>query len=185
MENIEMKPQDIVILLKKITQLGHDLSGNKIAESLGVSTFSVSKSLERSRISGLVDQQKKRVNVLALEEFLVHGVRYVFPAVTGRVVRGVPTFVSASPICEQIVAGNEAYVWPSPRGTARGQKVEPLYPTVPEAVQQDEELYRLLVIVDTLRLGRVREREIAIRELHTFVERYVEYNGLVYEQDDD
>lgn len=174
MKDFDLKRQDIVILLKKMTLTGKMLSGNKIAESLGVSTSSVSVSLERCRISGLVDQQKKKVNVLALEEFLVHGIRYVFPAVTGRVVRGVPTFVSASPIREQIIPGSEAYVWPTPKGTARGQKVEPLYPSVPEAVQQDEELYQLLVIVDTLRLGRVREREIAIRELHNYIVRYGE-----------
>ena len=42
------------------------------------------------------------------------------------------------------------------------------------AVLQDEELYQLLVIADTLRLGRAREREIAIEELTKHINRYVE-----------
>ena len=41
----------------------------------------------------------------------------------------------------------------------------PLYPTVPEAALRDEKLYELLALVDALRVGRVREREIAITAL--------------------
>ena len=46
--------------------------------------------------------------------------------------------------------------------------------TKPEAALQDDELYQLLVIADTLRLGRAREKEIAIEELSKYINRYVE-----------
>lgn len=169
-----MKPQDIVILLKKMTPSGQHLSCRKLAESLGMSVSSVSESLERCRNVQLIDRNKKRVNTMALQEFLIHGLQYVFPAVTGRVVRGVPAYISASPIREQITNSSESYVWHYTKGVARGQKIEPLYPSVPGAVLQDEELYQLLVIVDTLRLGRAREKEIAIEELTKHINRYVE-----------
>ena len=37
--------------------------------------------------------------------------------------------------------------------------------TVPKAALKDNRLYELLVIVDAIRDGRAREREIAIKEL--------------------
>ena len=169
-----MKSQDIVVLLKKITISGQILSCRKLAESLGMSASSVSESLERCKNAQLLDRNKKRVNTMALQEFLIHGLQYVFPAVTGRVVRGVPAYVSASPLNEKIANNSESYVWHYSKGTARGQKIEPLYPSVPEAALQDDELYQLLVIVDTLRIGRAREKEIAIEELSKYLNRYVE-----------
>ena len=169
-----MKEQDLVVLLKKITSKGRELSIRKLAEELGMSASSVSESLERSKKAQLVDRNKKHVNTLALQEFMVHGLAYVFPAETGRVIRGVPTYVSASPIKEQVTNTTDQYVWRYVKGEARGQMIEPLYPSVPEAALRDEELYRLLVIADTLRMGRSREKEIAIAELNKYILCYVE-----------
>ena len=109
---------------------------------------------------------------MALQEFLIHGVAYVFPAQAGRIGRGIPAYVSASPLKEQLAANTDVYVWHHVRGSARGQQIKPLYPSVPEAVQRDEELYELLVIVDALRMGRAREKEIAINELNKRFEHY-------------
>lgn len=169
-----MKEQDLVVLLKKITSKGRALSLRKLAEELGMSASSVSESLERSKKAQLVDRNKKRVNTLALQEFMVHGLAYVFPAETGRVIRGIPAYISASPIKEQVANATDQYVWRYAKGDARGQMIEPLYPSVPEAAMRDEELYRLLVIADTLRMGRSREKEIAITELSKHIQHYVE-----------
>lgn len=169
-----MKEQDLVILLKKLTVKGSNLSVRKLAEELGMSASSVSESLERSKQAQLVDHNKKHVNILALQEFLIHGVAYVFPAHAGRIGRGIPTYVSASPFKEQLAANVDTYVWHHVRGTARGQQIDPLYPSVPEAVLRDEELYQWLVIVDALRMGRAREKEIAITELNKRFERYAD-----------
>lgn len=169
-----MKEQDLVILLKKLTSKGRGLSVRKLSEELGMSASSVSDSLERCKQAQLIDRNKKRVNILALQEFLIHGVAYTFPAQAGRVGRGFPTYVSASPLKEQITAGADAYVWHDLHGTARGQQITPLYPSVPKAAQEDNELYELLVIVDALRMGRAREKEIAVNELNKRFEHYAE-----------
>ena len=169
-----MKPQDLLVLLKKLTPKGSQLSYRGIAESLGMSVSSVSESLERSKHVQLLDQKKKRVNVLALEEFLLHGLAYVFPAELGRVGRGIPTYVSASPIKDSLGLVGDSYVWHTTDGTSRGQQIVPLYPTVPQAAQNDSDLYELLVIVDTLRLGRAREKEIAADELAKRLGSYAE-----------
>jgi hypothetical protein len=47
----------------------------------------------------------------------------------------------------------------------KGQSIIPLFPSVAEAVQNDVLLYELLALVDALRVGRAREREIALEEL--------------------
>lgn len=172
MKNNELRPQDILALLMKITPHGKEMSGRQLAAAIGTSSSGITETFKRCRTSQLIDGKKDRVNVLALEELLVHGIRYVFPAEIGRIVRGIPTYISASPIKEQVVTGKDVYVWPCSTGTTRGQKISPLYPSVPQAVLNNEDLYRLLVIVDTLRLGRVREREIAIAELHKYIESY-------------
>lgn len=167
-----MRPQDIVILLKKVTDKGRGLLNGQIAKELGISASEVSEALERCRIARLVDTAKQRVNILALEEFLVHGLKYVFPVQPQSTVRGIATAISASPMKEKIVSGNEQYVWPDAKGNMRGAAIIPLYKTVPVAVAEDDMLYKLLALVDTLRIGRAREVEIAKVELKLILAGY-------------
>jgi hypothetical protein len=47
----------------------------------------------------------------------------------------------------------------------RGIAFSPLYKNAPQAALRDPKLYELLALVDAIREGRSREREIAIREL--------------------
>jgi hypothetical protein len=82
----------------------------------------------------------------------------------GAPTRGVPTAHSAKPLSD-LIAGGDAFVWPHVDGTVRGQAIAPLYPTVPDACLGDERLYELLALVDALRVGRARERELAVKEL--------------------
>ena len=61
-------------------------------------------------------------------------------------------------------------VWPYAVGTSRGTEFSPLYKNVPQAAQRDPKLYELLTLVDAIRDGRAREREIAVRELTTRID---------------
>ena len=56
-------------------------------------------------------------------------------------------------------------VWPHPDGKSRGQSLTPLYRAAPYAALQDERLYELLALVDMLRIGRARERNLAKERL--------------------
>lgn len=170
--NKGMRPQDIVILLKKVTRRGRLQLNREIAKDLNISASEVSEALERCRTARLIDNNKKKVNVLALEEFLIHGLKYVFPVQPQSIVRGIPTAISASPIKERIVGSSEQYVWPSPEGTMRGCAIAPLYSTVPSAAANDPDLHHLLAITDTLRIGRAREIEIAKEELKSRLSDY-------------
>lgn len=153
-------------MLLKITSLGEaSWTQSKLAEDLKLSTFEVSVGLGRCVESGFMNADKNRVNKQALREFLIHGLKYTFPPKIGAKARGIATAHSASPIKEHIHEGEDNFVWPYYKGTKRGLQIEPLYKTVPEVASEDPALYELLVIVDTLRVGRVREVEVAIVEL--------------------
>ncbi|MDT8445205.1 MAG: hypothetical protein RQ722_12995, partial [Desulfuromonadales bacterium] len=56
-------------------------------------------------------------------------------------------------------------VWPHPEGEVRGYEFSPLYKSVPDAALMDKELYAILALLDAIRDGRARERELAIKEL--------------------
>jgi hypothetical protein len=160
-----MRPQDIVVLLKILTYGKKRWTLAEISKALYISLSEVSVTLERNRIAGLVNQSKRKVNVLALRDFLIYGLKYVFPPQVGTSVRGILTAHSASPIKEQITTGNDNYVWPYYKGSKRGFSITPLYENIPKFIESDPQLYEYLVIVDTLRIGKTREEEIAIKEL--------------------
>ncbi len=160
-----MRPQDIVILLKIISIKNDDWYYADLAHSLKISASEVSEALNRCKIARLIDSKKRKVHTHSLHEFLSYGLKYVFPAEPGAIVRGIPTAHSAPPINNHISSGKETYVWPYAKGTKRGQAIEPLYRTIPEIAHEDNLFYELLVIVDTIRIGRVREIKFATEEL--------------------
>lgn len=60
---------------------------------------------------------------------------------------------------------NNLFVWPDAVGQNQGIGLTPLYKTVPQAVRTDPDLYECLALIDTLRIGSVREKNIAVDEL--------------------
>ncbi len=111
-------------------------------------------------------------NLSALTEFLIHGVKYSFPAERGGLTRGMPTSYAAEPLSRLIKAGGEPVpVWADPNGTARGISLVPLYKTVPEAARRDPLLYERLALIDAIRDGRTRERNLAEKELENSLKR--------------
>jgi hypothetical protein len=159
-----MRPQDVVLLLK-IIAIGHDDWRMKdLAQEVGISASEVTESLERSAFAGLIADDKRRVMRAALLEFLVHGIRYVFPVRPAGMILGLATAHAASPLSDQIVAAQK-YVWPFPDGKDQGIMVEPLIGSVPMACLRDAALYEMLALVEALRVGKARERNIAEVEL--------------------
>ncbi len=163
-QNQQLKPQDVLLLLKIVSDNDPSWNQKPVAEALGLSQSEVSEAVARCKYSGLLAPNGKAVMKLGLMEFLQYGLRYVFPQKPGAVVRGVPTSHSASPLKEQIQS-SEDYVWPYGNGAVRGHSIQPLYPSVPEAALKDEKLHELLALADALRVGRAREKALAAAEL--------------------
>ena len=100
----------------------------------------------------------------------MHGVKYAFPVERGGLTRGVPTADAGPPLNQQFAKSLNPPVWPYAEGSVRGIAFSPLYKNVPAAALRDAELYKLLALVDAIREGRARERDIAIRELTTRID---------------
>lgn len=163
-----LKPQDVLILLKIVALNEKSWFHHTLAEDLYMSQSEISQSLTRSSYAGLLDVTKKKVNRIALKEFLIYGISYVFPQRPGPIVRGMLTAHSAEPL-SVFINSNEKYVWPSAKGKDKGQAIEPLYTTVVEASLKDKKLYNLLTLVDAIRVGKTREKEIAKKELEKLI----------------
>ena len=161
-----LKPQDIYILLKLVAMGESQWSYASVAGDLFMSASEVHAGIKRAVAARLMSSQGSQPLKKSLEEFLIHGVKYAFPPDHGGLTRGVPTGYAAPPLKDIITQPNEPPpVWPDPEGTTRGHEFSPLYKTVPKAAAKDAKLYELLAIVDAIRDGRARERDIAIKEL--------------------
>lgn len=163
-----LKPQDVYVVLK-ILASGFRSPYAQLATELSMSPSEVHASVKRAQSAKLIhgSEMHNRPNLAALEEFLVHGLKYAFPADRGEFTRGVPTSYAAEPLRDAIGQGNEPVpVWPYPQGKERGIAFEPLYKTAPGAAIRDPAFYEYLALADALRGGRARERKYAEQELH-------------------
>lgn len=164
-----LKPQDVYVVLKIAAAGSRRAPYSHLAVALAMSPSEVHASVKRAQVSGLLHGPAldDRPNITALEEFSVHGLKYVFPAERGEWTRGVATSYAAPPLRALITLTDEPIpVWPYPEGRQRGVSLAPLYRTAPEAALRDQPFYELLALVDALRDGRIRERKIAEAELH-------------------
>lgn len=110
-----------------------------------------------------------RPNARQLAEFALHGAKYAFAADKTPLTIGVPTSHSAPAFAGVFAPGSEDYVWPHPNGIVRGIGIEPLHPSVPFAAMRDPSLYEMLALFDALRVGRARERGIAVERLQALI----------------
>jgi hypothetical protein len=172
---MNLKPQDILFLLKLIARDKKSWSFNQLAVELGMSPAEVHAAAKRTVVARLAvrNEQKIRPNIRTLEEFLLHGIQYVFIPDRGGISRGMPTAYASEYMSENFVADQELPpVWPDPQGEVRGESFSPLYKSVPVAAKNDSNLYALLALVDAIRGGRVRERDIAQKELKRRLKEY-------------
>jgi hypothetical protein len=178
-----LKPQDIVVLLKLIAIGKSNWSYSKLAVDLYMSPSEVHAAVKRSMRAQLCFQSNSQIipNTNNLKEFIVHGIRYVFIPERGEITRGMPTIFGAAPMAGEIVtSGDPPPVWPDPEGDTRGQSFSPLYKSVPSAARKDIEFYELLVLVDAIRGGNIRERKIASLEIQKRLACYYEIEKSEY-----
>ena len=172
---MNLKPQDILFILKLVSLGKNTWSFNKISVDLGMSSSEVHAAAKRAFAARLAIKEGDsiRPNIKNLEDFLLHGIQYVFIPERGELNRGMPTAYASAPMESFFVEDSEPPpVWPDPEGQVRGMSFSPLYKSVPKAAKKDPKLYELLALVDGIRGGRARERDIAIKELK---KRFKEY----------
>lgn len=159
-----MRPHDIAILLKIAAKKNENWLMKDLSYELGISNGEISESFNRSVYAGLLSQDKRTIMKQALLDFLQFGLRYVYPQQPGALVRGIGTSHSALPLSNEI-SSKDAFVWPYAEGNIRGQAIEPLHPGIPQACLKDSKFYELMALCDALRVGKAREKQIAVEEL--------------------
>ena len=163
-----MRPQDIAILLKVIELGNENIQLSQLSNALSISISEISESLNRSQLANLIDYNKKNVYRQNLFEFLEHGVRYVFPQAPGSMVRGIAT-AHSHPFLKKYFDADIDYVWYDVNGETIGLQIEPLYSKQVNAVKESTLFYEMLALVDTIRVGRVREVELALKQLKNII----------------
>ncbi len=115
-----MRPHDAVVLLK-IAALGKkEWRLIDLSRELYISQSEITESLYRNMSARLISQDRKKLLKNSLLEFLVYGLKYVYPAKPGNLVRGIPTAHSAKPLSDFFKGTSEVFVWGCDDGNVRG-----------------------------------------------------------------
>lgn len=162
-----LRPQDLAVAVVLALPDMSAWTYTSLALRLELSASEAHAAVKRTGMAGLV--RGRAVDRRALLEFLEHGVRYAFYAIRGAPTRGIATGVLAPPL-NALIAAKEGPVWPNADGGTRGYALEPLYRTAPTAARRDATVHEVLALIDALREGGVRERELGMRELRLRLE---------------
>lgn len=158
---ISLKPQDVLVTLK-LAVCDTPWTYPTLAASVGLSASEAHGAVQRAVSARLIGSETLKPMRGNLVEFLVHGLPFVFVPKRGEVVRGLRTAHAAMPMREAVAQGDDLPpVWRHPEGDTRGISVEPVYPSAVLAALADSALYECLALIDSLRIGRARERALA------------------------
>jgi hypothetical protein len=165
-----LKSQDILVWIRVFILKEHVWTIASVASSTGLSASEVHAAIGRLALSRLYDPVQKKPIISAMEEFLVHGFKYVFPAQYQGLDRGLPTGIGGPVLSLKFsTLISELPVWACVDGTVRGQVIKPLHPQVPTIALKDAQWYAVISLLDALRSGKVREQQMAIERLRNFL----------------
>jgi hypothetical protein len=155
-----LRPFDIAVALRLL--LVPEERYEPLAEALVTSTSAVHRAVARLQLSGICKASTRTVARPAFREFLLHGVRYAFPAIHGPERSGMPTAWAHPDVAVLFTDGDlpRPLVWSSDRGNTRGESLVPLFSNLPAVAARDARMHELLALVDVLRAGSARERRI-------------------------
>lgn len=163
-----LKPQDIFALvgLQVLLRSGHQIvTLPQLAGFIRLSTsetHAAMSRLEQCQLLAATAVETRRPLEVNFLEFAEHGLRYVYPPELGPLTRGVAT---AAAVIEGLRTPGQTLVWPYEQGDATGPALAPLYRTVPIACLADRGLHVGMAALDSLRIGRPRERQAALAVL--------------------
>jgi len=174
-----LKPQDLLVALK-FASLPKDekITFAILAESLSMSVSEVFAATKRAKVCRLIIEgsstgaSRYRPIAINLREFLLGGLRYVFPVEPGKATRGFLTAQDAFPLSKHLGRPDSELplVWPHPEGDTRGFSIEPIFPSAPNAARKDERLSTWLTLSDAIRVGDARVRMLAATEIGKLIE---------------
>jgi len=173
-----LKSQDLVVLVRLL--LAENRTEPTTYPSLsswtGLSASECHAAVKRLHRSGLTSAALQNTSIFdwqvirpAADEFTTHALRYLWPIELAGEQRGIPTGTAVEGLNEGELSVHEAdrWVWPSARGTDRGQAIKPLYPTLPEKVGNDSLFHQSLAALDLARSPLARLRKLGQQWIQT------------------
>lgn len=157
-----LRSADVLVLFAVQCSTG-DWTLRSLADRLGVQHSKVQRALDRLSEAGIYDADRRRLIPHAVEEFLIHALKYFHPIREGRLMRGVPTAWGAAPLRDEIASSEPPPVWAHPHGDVRGSAVEPLDARLPALASEWPAVAELAALCDALILGEARVRNAAER----------------------
>lgn len=167
--NRVLKPQDIVVLGKLITDEAWPTQ-KEIANALELSQSEISHSLKTLEQVSLINVTQKRINKLAVLEFIVHAIKFFYPSEKKGIGRGIKVGPSYSYFSKRVHPDEFDYVWPDPEGDSKGVIVSPLLTRFSKTIKENEKLLLFLNVIEVFRgLGGVRHRQEAQKALKELI----------------
>lgn len=162
-----LKPQDLLVALKLAVNRTREFTISSLADELGLALSVVHGCVSRAAYARLITRTtgSPRAVGAAVREFVIHGAKYAFPVELGAATRGVATAIAAPVLARHFEKVELPPVWPDPEANNWGPAVTPLHGAAVFASKQDPQMYDALALLDAIRVGAAREREIAAREL--------------------
>ena len=155
-QNRVIKPQDVVILGRLISEKVWP-SQKEIGDSLKLSQAEISHALKTLDQVGLINLTTKKINKLAVTEFITHALKFLYPIEKKGTGRGILIGPSSSTFKGKVQSDEYNYIWPDPNGDSKGIVVTPLLPELSNSVKENDILYTFLNVVEIFRgLGGVR-----------------------------
>ena len=109
-----LKPSDIYVLCGLAAAEDPSWTYRDLGKRLDVSHGLIQRALARAQEAGLDSAESRRVHRPNLEEFLLHGLRFIAPGKLEGVVPGIPAAWAAPPASQGIrESGDLPPVWPA------------------------------------------------------------------------
>jgi hypothetical protein len=159
-----LKPQDLLVALKVCVNSDREFLLSTLGEELQMVISAVHGSIRRCEQAQLLSRASGSIRAVRpyLAEFVIHGARFAFPGMQGSMTRGMATSIAGPSLRQHFDLSNAILpVWPDAQGDTRGPSLTPLHHTTVAASRLDEKLFDVLTMLDALRIGAARERELA------------------------
>ena len=151
-----LRPFDVGVALRLL--LAPEERYEPLAHALATSTSAVHRSVTRLRIARICKPESRTIDQPTFIEFAVCGVPYTFPAIRLGNGRGLLAASSHPDLAHVRNESGDAVVWASSKHQDSGQTLVPLFPGVVQVAARDGRMYRLLAIIDALRIAHRDER---------------------------
>ncbi len=156
-------------------------SQKDLAASLFLSQAEISHGIKRLKQAQLINSEGFVIGSSCVE-FVVHGLKYMCPAELGPLSTGIPTAFAHPDFKYVKYRDDSIYIWPSIQGKKKGMVLVPFYESVPKAALADPKLYVLLSLIEMIRAGRAREKEIAAKEIEKMILKHTSHKISQHEE---